>query len=151
VEPELVIGGDPAFEIRASPEGTAVLGWDHRAVAVTVLIVDDHASFRSRARALLHVGGFEVVGEAEDGASAITAWIALRSDVVLLDIQLPDISGFDVATRLLTDASPPAIVLISSRDAADYGERVEQSGARGFIAKADLSGTALTAVLAAGA
>jgi len=120
-------------------------------VAVTVLIVDDHASFRSRARALLHVGGFEVVGEAEDGASAITAWVALRPDVVLLDIQLPDISGFDVATRLLTDAAPPAIVLISSRDAADYGERVEQSGARGFIAKADLSGTALTAVLAAGA
>jgi two-component system nitrate/nitrite response regulator NarL len=117
-------------------------------VAVTVLIVDDHAGFRSRARALLQVGGFQVVGEAGDGTSAIAAGRDLHPDVILLDIQLPDISGFEVADRLLRDPVPPAIVLISSRDAADYGDRLDQSGARGFIAKADLSGRALTDVLA---
>jgi DNA-binding NarL/FixJ family response regulator len=124
-----------------------VLRCNHQAVAVTVLIVDDHAGFRSRARALLQVGGFEVVGEAADGVSAIAAWRDLRPQLVLLDIRLPDISGFEVADQLLDEPGPPDIVVISSRDAADYGERLTRSGARGFIAKADLSGPALTALL----
>jgi DNA-binding NarL/FixJ family response regulator len=115
-----------------------------------VLIVDDHASFRSIARRLLVAGGFEVVGEAADGAGAISASHALLPDVVLLDVRLPDLDGFQVARELARQARAPAVVLVSSRARADYGSRVEECGVRGFIAKADLSGGALLRVLGDG-
>ena len=66
----------------------------------TVLIVDDHPSFRASARAMLESEGFDVVGEAADGASALEAVDALAPDVVLLDVQLPDMTGFDVCAEL---------------------------------------------------
>jgi DNA-binding NarL/FixJ family response regulator len=113
----------------------------------TVLIVDDHPSFRGMARALLESEGFDVVGEAADGASAIEAAKLLHPDVVLLDIHLPDIDGFEVAAMLTENGRLPAIVMTSSRDACDFGSLVEQSGARGFIAKAELSGATLSAML----
>ena len=113
----------------------------------TVLIVDDHPSFRGTARALLESEGFDVVGEAADGASAIESATSLRPDVVLLDVYLPDIDGFAVAAELTRNGRPPAIILISSRDAHDFGPLVEQSGARGFIPKAELSGATLSALL----
>jgi DNA-binding NarL/FixJ family response regulator len=113
----------------------------------TLLIVDDHAGFRSLARRLLTSGGFEVVGEAADGHQAIAAARELRPDVVLLDVQLPDIDGFQVTARLADGEAGPVVVLTSTRDRADYGERVERCGARGFIPKAELSGTALRAVV----
>jgi DNA-binding NarL/FixJ family response regulator len=113
----------------------------------TLLIVDDHPGFRSLARRLLAAGGFEVVGEAADGHAAITAARQLRPDVVLLDIQLPDIDGFEVAARLHDGEAGPAVVLTSTRDRADYGPRVDQCGARGFISKAELSGAAVHAFL----
>jgi DNA-binding NarL/FixJ family response regulator len=112
-------------------------------MALTVLIVDDHPSFRLTARALLEAEGFEVVGEAADGASAIEAVHRLGPDLVLLDVQLPDIDGFEVARRLTSNGSAPGIVLTSSRDGADFGPLVERSGARGFVPKAELSGAAL--------
>jgi CheY-like chemotaxis protein len=115
--------------------------------SVHVLIVDDHPSFRASARALLEAEGFEVVGEAEDGASALRAVIELSPELVLLDVQLPDLDGFEVARRL-TDGGGPAVVLVSSRDGSDFGPLVERSGARGFIPKAELSGAALSALLA---
>jgi CheY-like chemotaxis protein len=114
---------------------------------VTVLIVDDHPSFRANARALLEAEGFEIVGEAEDGASALRAAAELLPQLVLLDVQLPDIDGFEVATRLTSGAQPPAVVLVSSRDGSDFGPLVERSGARGFIPKAELSGAALLSLL----
>jgi DNA-binding NarL/FixJ family response regulator len=117
-------------------------------MATSVLIVDDHAGFRAFARALLGSEGFEVVGEAEDGASALRAVVQLRPDLVLLDVQLPDLDGFEVAERLATDAHPPAVVLVSTRDAASYRRRLGETSAQGFIAKGELSGAALAAVLA---
>lgn len=114
-----------------------------------VLIVDDHPGFRARARVLLAVAGYEVVGEAADGESAVRVAAELLPDVVLLDVQLPDISGFEVARRIGGWRRPPVIVLISSRDATDYGRRIQRSGARGFIAKDELSAGALSALLAA--
>jgi DNA-binding NarL/FixJ family response regulator len=110
----------------------------------SLLIVDDHDGFRSWARHVLAREGFRVIGEAADGASAISAALALRPDVVLLDIQLPDQSGFDVADRL---AGVSTVVLTSSRSATDYGQRIGRSLARGFLPKVDLTGAALTAVL----
>ena len=104
----------------------------------TVVIIDDHPSFRASARAILQAEGFEVVGEAEDGESGIAAARALAPDVLLLDVQLPDMDGFAVCRELGLNGGPPAVVLVSSRDASDYGELIEQSGARGFIPKAEL-------------
>jgi DNA-binding NarL/FixJ family response regulator len=114
----------------------------------TVLIVDDHASFRRIARRLLELHGYDVVGEAPDGETAIEAARVLRPDLVLLDVQLPGIDGFEVATRLTANGDAPAIVMVSSRDAEDFGDLVARSGARGFIAKDDLSEASLEAVLA---
>lgn len=116
----------------------------------TLLIVDDHAGFRALARRLLGSGGFDVVGEAADGRAGVAAARELRPDVVLLDIQLPDIDGFEVLARLQDGAARPAVVLTSTRDRADYGERVDQSGASGFVPKAELSGAAVLAVIGGG-
>jgi DNA-binding NarL/FixJ family response regulator len=113
----------------------------------TVLIVDDHPSFRGMARALLESEGFDVVGEAADGAAAIEAAELLRPDVMLLDIHLPDSDGFQVAAALAKNGVAPAIVMTSSRDARDFGPLVEQSGARGFIPKAELSGDTIAALI----
>jgi DNA-binding NarL/FixJ family response regulator len=115
----------------------------------TMLIVDDHAGYRRQARALFTSGGYDVLGEAVDVASGVRAAAELRPAVVLLDVQLPDGNGFDAAGEMLAVAEPPAVVLISSRDAGDYGSRIGASGARGFISKADLSVGALEAVLGA--
>lgn len=118
-------------------------------VGMTVLIVDDHADFRAFAGALLEAGGFEVVGEARDGASALLAARALKPALVLLDVQLPDIDGFAVCEQLAGDDGPPVIVLTSSRDASSYRRRLVASSARGFVAKAELSGPGLAALAGA--
>ena len=104
-----------------------------------VLVVDDHAGFRSCASELLQAEGFEVVGEAEDGSSALARAAELQPELVLLDVQLPDLDGFEVAERLLAVNPELAIVLVSSRDRSSYGPLVEHSGARGFVSKSDLS------------
>jgi len=114
---------------------------------MSVLIVDDHPSFRDTARALLRAEGFDVVGEAVDGASALEAARRLRPDLVLLDVQLPDVDGFAVAAELTGNGDGPIVVLVSSRDAADFGPLVARSGAAGFIPKAELSGSALSALV----
>jgi DNA-binding NarL/FixJ family response regulator len=111
-----------------------------------IVVVDDHAGFRATVRRLLEADGWEVVGEAADGRSAIGCIAELEPDVVLVDIGLPDIDGFAVADRL-GGPPGPAVVLISSRDAASYGGRIAASRARGFLAKADLDVGALRAVL----
>jgi DNA-binding NarL/FixJ family response regulator len=120
---------------------------DDMGVPKTVVIADDHPSFRASARAILQSEGFEVIGEAADGASAIEAVKTLTPDVLLLDVQLPDLDGFAVCGRVHLNGGRPDVVLVSSRDASDYGKLIEQSGARGFIPKAELSGSALTALL----
>jgi DNA-binding NarL/FixJ family response regulator len=108
--------------------------------------VDDHAGFRGFARRLLEAGGFEVVGEAEDGASAVAAVEELRPELVLLDVVLPDTDGFAVAERLAESGNGPVVVLTSSREAAEFGSRLRRASARGFIHKDDLSSAAVAAV-----
>lgn len=114
----------------------------------SLLIVDDHESFRGFVRTMLSADGFDVTGEAEDGESGLAAVDRLAPDVVLLDVQLPGIDGFEVARRIRAAGRRPQIVLTSSRDATAYGERLARSGADGFIPKQDLSAAALAAILA---
>jgi DNA-binding NarL/FixJ family response regulator len=113
----------------------------------TILIIDDHTGFRAQARAMLEADGFTVVGEADDGASGLAAARSIRPDLVLLDIGLPDIEGFDVARELAVDGPPPLVVLTSSREASSYGPRLEHSHVLGFIPKDELSGAAIRALL----
>ena len=94
-------------------------------MATTVLIVDDHSAFRSRARRMLEADGFEVVGEAADGASGVDAARRLEPDIVLLDLQLPDTTGFAVAEEIAGEA---AVVITSTRDSADFDALARRSG-----------------------
>ena len=119
----------------------------HDRADVTVLIVDDHPSFRAGARMLLQADGFDVVGVAEDGVAALAAIAELRPDVVLLDVQLPDMDGFEIAALLTANGDGPAVIIVSSRDSSDFGSLVASSGARGFIPKAELSGARIAALL----
>jgi CheY-like chemotaxis protein len=124
---------------------TTTLCEDWRMVT-RVLIVDDHEPFRAVARELLEAAGYVVSGEAADGFEALAAVAAERPDVVLLDVQLPDRDGFSVATAI-TANDGPVVVLVSSREAEDYGRRIAACGARGFIAKTQLSAAAFAALV----
>jgi two-component system response regulator EvgA len=112
----------------------------------SILIIDDHAAFRVQARAILEADGFSVVGEAADGTSGLAAARSLRPDLVLLDIGLPDVEGFEVARALATDGPPPFVVLTSSREAGAYGPRLSRSRVLGFVPKDELSGAAIRAL-----
>jgi DNA-binding NarL/FixJ family response regulator len=112
----------------------------------SVLIVDDHPSFRANARALLEAEGLNVVGEAKDGETALAQVARLRPQLVLLDVQLPDIDGFEVASRLSADGGL-RVILVSSHDVRDFGGLVARSGAAGFIPKAELSGAAIAELI----
>jgi DNA-binding NarL/FixJ family response regulator len=120
-------------------------------VTPTVLIVDDSASFRWFARELLDAEGFVVIGEAATGSAAVQAVDRLDPDVVLLDIALPDIDGFDVCAQITrAGRARPAVVLTSSRDVQEYHGRLDSCAARGFLHKASLTGVALAAVACPG-
>jgi CheY-like chemotaxis protein len=119
-------------------------------VTTTALIVDDHPSFRRLARKLLESAGYLVVGDAEDGASAIAAVQSLRPDLVLLDVLLPDMTGFAVAKELAAKPERPLVVLTSSRSASDLGSLVRTEDAKGFISKRDLTVAALAALVSDG-
>jgi len=112
-----------------------------------VLVVDDQAAFHDAVREVLEVAGFEVIGSAFDAAGALAEFRRLRPDVVLLDIQLPDSDGFEVAAVLAAESSAPKVLLTSARDAATYGDRVAGAPAVGFVTKRDLSGRALVRLL----
>ncbi len=112
----------------------------------SVLIVDDHEEFRGHARALLEGAGFSVVGEAADGESALIEAARLRPSLVLLDVQLADLDGFEVAARLARCADPPAVVLTSTRTASAYRKRLAGAPTLGFISKSELSAATLAAL-----
>ncbi len=114
----------------------------------TLLIVDDHEDFRRSARALLEMEGFTVVGVAGDGPSAIAAVEALRPDIVLLDVQLPGMDGFEVVRELRAREEPTRVVLISSRDRSAYTAQLTHAPVSGFLGKGELSGAAIHALVA---
>jgi CheY-like chemotaxis protein len=129
--------------------GDTSTGHETLPMAATVLIVDDHPGFRAAARRLLELEGYVVVGEAEDGMSALDRARELRPEVILLDVQLPDIDGFEVAERLSGYDVMPAVVLTSSREASDYGPCLARTPACGFLPKAELSAAGIADILPA--
>jgi DNA-binding NarL/FixJ family response regulator len=120
---------------------------DNRGMPTSVLIVDDHPSFRLSVRRMLEADGYTVVGEAEDGAAALEAVRELDPDLVLLDVQLPDLDGFEVAARLRAAGGRSAIVLTSTRESSDFGEEIAASPVHGFVTKGELSGEAIAALI----
>lgn len=141
------IGAGPKIDLRVSPV-VAARGWCNDAVVEQlVVLVDDHAGFRAQARALCEAHGLRVVGEAGDGADALEVVGRLRPDLVLLDIVLPDIDGFAVARRLAALPHAPQVILVSSREASDFGARLTEAPVRGFITKADLTAAGIAALL----
>lgn len=113
----------------------------------TVLIVDDHPSFRASARRLLEGEGYTVIGEAEDGSAALRASRELGPELILLDVRLPDLDGFAVARRISGRPGAPAVILISSREVDEWGRAVTEAGALGFIPKAQLSAQTIEELL----
>jgi CheY-like chemotaxis protein len=116
-------------------------------VSAAILVVDDHDGFRAFARTMLEMAGF-TVAEAVTGAEATEAARIIRPRLVLLDIQLPDVDGFEVARRLAGQEHGPVIVLTSTREASDYGGLITASPAAGFVPKDQLSGAAMRRFLA---
>ncbi|HZR96782.1 MAG TPA: response regulator transcription factor [Gaiellaceae bacterium] len=117
-------------------------------MACRVLLVDDNSDFRRAARQLLERHGFAVVAEAATGISAVVQAEEYRPDLMLVDVQLPDIDGFEVATRVAQLEVPAAVILTSSLDSRDLGALVAGSPALGFLPKAELSAAAIEALLA---
>jgi DNA-binding response OmpR family regulator len=115
-------------------------------MAASVLIVDDEKNILVTLGRALRVEGYDV-DVAGSGKLALERCKLKTYDAILLDVQLPDLDGFEVASRLTSDGGGPRVVLVSSRDRADYGSRIEESGASGFIAKAELCGPALAALM----
>jgi len=116
----------------------------------TMLIVDDSEAFRVQARSMFEAEGFTVVAEADDVSSALVAWEAMRPQLVLLDVNLPDGDGFALVDLLEADGARPLVVLTSSRDAGTYRRRLERTRALGFIVKDELSGAAVRALIELG-
>jgi CheY-like chemotaxis protein len=116
-------------------------------VPLRVLIVDDNGAFRAAARQLLERAGFAVVAEAGDGVEGLRAAKERTPDLAIVDVQLPDLDGFELAERLRGLELPPEVILTSSLDGTDFGALVAGSSARGFIPKAELSTRAIEALL----
>jgi DNA-binding NarL/FixJ family response regulator len=112
-----------------------------------MVIVDDDPTFLAAVRVLLEAHGFDVVGEASNGLDGVAAAVELRPDLVLVDVGLPDIDGFDVAERIAVERGAPPVVLTSIRSADDFGGLIETSRARAFIMKDDISAEALAELL----
>src|SRR5690242_15495097 len=102
-----------------------------------VLIVDDNGAFRAAARRLLERRGLVVVAEAGDGSEALRAAREHAPDLAIVDVQLPDLDGFELAERLDALDPPPRVILTSSLDGTDFGALVASSAALGFIPKAE--------------
>jgi DNA-binding NarL/FixJ family response regulator len=116
--------------------------------ALTLFIVDDHPAFRRAARRTLSAGGFDVVGEADGVRTARLALGNLKPRVVLVDVNLPDGKGFEIAEWLRGQDDPPVIIMTSDGDAEDLEDLALRSGARAFVEKARLTARTLSAAVA---
>lgn len=103
---------------------------------ISVLLVDDHTLFRSGIRSLLQrYPDFTVVGEASDGVEGIKRAKQLRPDVVLLDLNMPGMSGLETLQLLLQDCPDTAVILLTVSEEAEDLTAALQAGARGYLIK----------------
>jgi CheY-like chemotaxis protein len=118
-------------------------------VACRVLLVDDNQSFLDAARLLLEREGLSVVGVASSGAQALMQVEQLEPDLVLVDINLGDESGFEVVRSLLNGHHDDAmrVILISTHAETDLADLIAESPATGFLAKSELSAAAIQRIL----
>jgi DNA-binding NarL/FixJ family response regulator len=128
----------PRGQLRASPTRGGELDCDDRAVANSVLVIDDDPAFRDLVRRMLDDGGLVVVGEADTAAAAIATAHELRPDVALVDVGLPDGDGIALARELSSLPWHPRVVLTSSDPEAASAEDVRRSGAHAFVPKDEL-------------
>jgi DNA-binding NarL/FixJ family response regulator len=114
------------------------------------VIVDDHAWFRTVARELLQVRGFDVVGEADGAKSGMKLVQQMEPDAILLDVGLKDADGIDVC-RALTEAHPGlAVLLVSADDLRHREDQIQDCGARAFLRKSRLASADLVGLLRGG-
>jgi DNA-binding NarL/FixJ family response regulator len=105
-------------------------------VSIRVLLADDQALVRAGFRKLLEAeSGIEVVGEAEDGASATMAARRLHPDVVLMDVRMPRMDGIEAARRMAADVPGTRIVILTTYDLDEYVYEALRAGACGFLLK----------------
>jgi DNA-binding NarL/FixJ family response regulator len=105
------------------------------------LIVDDSADFVDAARGLLECQGVSVVGIASTSEEALRSFEVLRPDVTLVDIDLGNESGFELAEQLhrAGEPNPPPVIVISTHAAQDFADMIETSPAIGFLSKSALT------------
>ena len=105
-------------------------------MTVRVLIVDDQEPFRAAARMVVEfTDGFEVVGEAETGEDSVVSARVLKPDLVLMDVNLPGISGLEAAAQILAGPTPPVVLVLSTYEPAEYAPRAAEVGAAAYIPK----------------
>lgn len=106
-------------------------------MAISILVVDDHAVVRQGLKALLEQAGYHVAGEAENGEKACSAWMETKADLLLLDLDMPGIGGLETMQRVLARDPEAKIIVFSMYDDTVHATRALQVGARGFIVKSD--------------
>lgn len=118
-------------------------------MAVRCLLVDDNHEFLRAARDLLEHQGISVVGVATTGAQARRSCRELKPDVALIDIDLGEENGFDVARQIAggEGTEPPRVILISVYSGEDFADMIAESPALSFLPKAGLSGAAIRGIL----
>jgi DNA-binding NarL/FixJ family response regulator len=122
---------------------------DDWSVAVSVLIVDDDAVFRTLARRVLAASGLHLIAEAASVADALSTAESVKPAGALVDIGLPDGDGFELARQLTALPWRPRVVLMSVESDAASIDEVRDSGAQTFVHKADLPGAPLARLLGA--
>src|ERR1700691_5080503 len=107
--------------------------------ALSVIVVDDQAPFRLAAKAVLRrAKGFELVGEAENGLEAVTLAEAVHPDLVLMDINMPEMGGIEATRRIMAELPETVVVLCSTYGVGDLPPEAATSGARAYVHKEQL-------------
>ena len=113
-------------------------------MTVRVLIVDDQEPFRTAARMVVEfTDGFEVVGEATTGEDSVVTARVLKPDLVLMDVNLPGMSGLEAAEQIMTERTPPVVLVLSTYEPEEYAPRAAEAGAAAYIPKSVFDPAAL--------